>query len=336
VARQTQITIAEFVGRAFVPEHVATKKLSGRRHFVAMLKHILGPEEVARVFCIAPGQSKAKLESVPDWPYLGHLRLLETRPDDVQRLITAALARGYSTQTVKHIRNVVRSIFVLAARKGWFSGDNPASLVTLPGMTRTETHTLTLAQARNVFALMQYPEKHIALFATLTSMNVAEICGLQWKHVNPTEAWSHLSGEAIPPKSIAVRQQWYLGELGGVNGKSRFRNVPIPEPLVPILGELSRRAKFTGPDDFVLVSPGGTPVDGKTVAARRLKPIGRALGMPWLCWHVFRRTYATLPRSLGIEFSENPRPAVPADFAVGDREHPEPPTRKTLPAAPPV
>src|ERR1700680_2852029 len=52
-------------------------------------------------------------------------------------------------------------------------------------------------------------------------MNVAEICGLQWKRVNLTEAWSNTDGESIPPRTIAVRKQWYRGELGGLK-KSRI------------------------------------------------------------------------------------------------------------------
>jgi integrase len=64
------------------------------------------------------------------------------------------------------------------------------------------------------------------------------------------------------------------------------------------------RENFTGPDDFVLVSRAGTPIDEHNVAARKLKPIGRALGMPWLSWHVFRRTHTTLANQLGMQFGD--------------------------------
>ena len=35
-----------------------------------------------------------------------------------------------------------------------------------------------------VLERMRYPEKEMTLLAIVTGMNVAEICGLQWKHVN--------------------------------------------------------------------------------------------------------------------------------------------------------
>ena len=295
------MTIGHFVEHMFVPEHVAAKTLSGRTHYQAILKHVLAPEEVDRVFHVDAETSRAKLKAVPNWPYLGHLRLCDAQPADVQRLIGAALAHGYSTQTVKHIRNVVSAIYAHARKKHWFTGDNPASQVTLPEITRKEAHALTLGQTREVLGAMQYPEREMALIAILTSMNVAEICGLQWKRVNLTEAWSDADGEPIPPRTIAVRKQWYRGELA-VAKKSRNRHLPIPEPLRHILHELSRREKCTGPDDFVLVSRAGTAIKENNVVARRLKPIGKKLQMPWLSWNVFRRTHTTLTYELGMQF----------------------------------
>jgi site-specific recombinase XerD len=144
------MTVADFVQKVFVPEHVATKGLSGRTHYQAILKHVLRPEEVDRVFRVNTENSKTRLKALPDWPYLGSLRLRDVRPDHVQRLVFAALARGYSTQTIKHIRSVVSAVFSHAKKTQYCTGDNPASEVTLPESTRKEAHTLTLAQVREV------------------------------------------------------------------------------------------------------------------------------------------------------------------------------------------
>jgi integrase len=301
---QSVMTLSDFVERKFIPEHVAMLKIAGRTHYHAILKHVLKPEDVDRMFLVPAEKSKAKLKTINGWPYLGDLRLRDARQDDIQRLISAALNRGYSTQTVKHIRNVASAIFTHAKRKQWYSGDNPASFVTLPEMSRKEAHALTFAQMKAVLAAMRHPEREMALIAVLTSMNVAEICGLQWKRVNLTDAWANVDGEAVPPRTIAVRKQWYRGELGSVKKKSRIRNLPIPESLLPTLIELSRRRSFTGPEDYVLVSRAGTPIDEHNIAARRLKPIGAAVSMPWLSWHVFRRTHTTLAKELGMQFQD--------------------------------
>jgi len=299
---QGAMTIADFVERVFVPEHVALKNPAGRTHYQALLKHVLMPEEVDCMFLGDAAKSGTRLKAVPNWPYLSSVRLCDARPDDVQRLILAAMAHGYSTQTVKHIRNVVSAIFEHARKKHWYTGDNPASLVTLPQMTRKDAHALTPARTQEVLGVMQYPEREMALMAILTSMNLAEICGLQWKYVNLTGTWSNTSGEPVPPRTIAVRKHLYRGELENVNKAKRNRNLPIPECLIPILRDLSRRADFTGPDDFVLVSDAGKPVIEKNIALRRLKTIGRSLQMPWLSWQVFRRTRTNLRNELGMQF----------------------------------
>ena len=299
---ESMMTLREFVESFFVPEHVAKKALSGRTHYQAILKHVCTPEEMNRVFQGETAKFKAKLTVVPDWPYLDHLKICECRPDDVQRLISAAQAKGYSSQTVKHIRNVVRSIFTHAKKKAWHTGDNPADLVSLPATIHKNVYTLTLAQARQVLSVLRYPEKEMALLAVLTDMNIAEICGVQWKHVNLTSEWSITDGERIPPGSIAIRKHVCHGRLDNLARKKRRRTVLIPEPLIPGLIALSKRGKFTGPDDFVLVSRSGGPIRERGIAVRRLKRIGRSLQMPWLTWQVLRRTHVSLSYELGTHF----------------------------------
>lgn len=176
----------------------------------------------------------------------------------------------------------------------------------MPGMVRKEAHALTFAQAKDLLTAMHYPEKELALFAMLIRMNVAEICGLQWKSVNLSGEWSTADGERIPPGTISVRKHFYRGELVSLPQRSRKRFLSIPEPLVPILRALSQRSKYTGSDDFVLVSAVGTPINEKDVAMRRLKPIGKKMQMPWLSWRVFSRTHSTLAYELGtrsLDFS---------------------------------
>jgi integrase len=294
------MTITDFVQNHFVPEHVAKKSLAGRTHYQAILKHVLTPESVDRIFGAEP--SKSKLKAVANWPYLDQARLEDVQPEDVQQLISAAMARGYSIQTVTHIRNVVGAIFEHARRQPWFHGANPAAAVALPTMTRKEARTLTLSQTRELLGVMQYPEREMTLVTVLMRLNVAEICGLQWKYVNLEDEWTEADGEMIPPRTIAVRQQWNRGELAPLEQKSRNRNLPIAELLLPVFRELRQRARFNGPDDFVLVSRNGSPVNMNNIRTQRLKPIGELMQMPWLSWQVFHRTHMALANEFGTQF----------------------------------
>jgi hypothetical protein len=95
----------------------------------------------------------------------------------------------------------------------------------VPEMVRKEAHALSFEQAIATLTALKSPAREMVLFAILKSMNIAEICGLQWKRVNLSEQFTTV-GESLPPLTIAVRQQWYRGEYGSVKAKSQRRNLP--------------------------------------------------------------------------------------------------------------
>lgn len=304
LAPRSRMTIAEFVEHKFVPEHVALKGYSGQMHYQAMLRHVITPEEVDRVFNVNPEKSKRRLRAIPDWPYLGDLQLCDARPEHIHRLISEALEHGYSAQTVAHIRNVISVIFTHAKKEQCFFGENPTSQVKLSESTHRQPPVLTLDQAKTALGVMSYPEKEMMIMAVLTGMSISEICGLQWKQVNMAGDDLALDGEFIPPKTIAVRKLWYRCKSGDVK-KSRVRNVPIPQPLLQILLKLRQRPKFTGPDNFVFASRSGGAVNVANIVARKLRPIAEQLGVPSLSWRVFFRTRKALASVFGMQVKDS-------------------------------
>jgi len=318
VAQHSSMTLGEFVEKKFVPEYVASKGFSGRMHYQSMLKHVLRPEEVDRVFAIEPKRPKVRLQSVEDWPYVGDLPLRDVTPEFVRQLTTAALSSGYSNQTVMHIRNVVSTIFSYAQSEMYFSGENPAAAVKLSKISRPQSLPVATSDVIRLLGFMRYPEKEMSLVAILTGMTVAEICGLQWKRVNLTDSETvDADGESIPPKSILIREEWMRGQLGTVS-KRRVGTLKIPRPLIPILTRLKRNPKFTGPNDFVLTSRSGSPVNQTNLLTRRLKPIGQEMKIPNLSWHLVRRIHKELISEFGAQFHEQmvgvARAAFPNDF----------------------
>jgi integrase len=300
-AANSQMTIANFIGKRFVPDYVSAKKPSGRAHYQAMLRHVITPDEVDRVFQVTAVKPLVRLKKCPDWPYLSKVRLCDARPSHVEQLIAAAVARGYSTQTVTHIRNTVNAIFSYAKQACFLAGENPARFVRPPEVVREERQSLTLIELKEVLEAMQSPEREMALVALFTPMTMTEICALQWKYINLSASWSNVDGEPIPPRTIAVRKHWALGEFGNV-AKSHKRDLPIHDFLSSVLLGLENRGTFTGPDDFVFVSDAGRALNHFDVKARRLKPLGKQTRMPWLSWHAFRHTRITLLSRFGTSF----------------------------------
>ena len=124
---QSIMSVREFTERKFVPEHAAMLKRSGRVHYETNLPHVLGgiPERRRSFKGHKKGQPPPE---IPRHFGIGMMRLRDVTHEDVQRLVSEAIRRGYSVQTAKHIRTCVSAIFTHAERKGWFSGRNPAHL----------------------------------------------------------------------------------------------------------------------------------------------------------------------------------------------------------------
>ena len=190
--------LGKFIESKFIPDHVEHKSLAGRTHYQAILKHILRPETVESIFSPYVGVAKPRLKAVPGWPYLDVVRLSELQPEHIRQLTAAAAAHGYSTQTIKHIRNVVGAIISHARRERLFSGENPVYDVKLPPMIRRESQELTLAQVERILELMKYPEKEIALITLATGMTISEICALKWKDLNLATSAAYKEGEFFP------------------------------------------------------------------------------------------------------------------------------------------
>src|SRR5260370_28814572 len=123
----------------------------------------------------------------------------------------------------------------------------------------------------------------------------------------------------MTPKTIAGRKQSYRGEFGLVTeGRKRF--VSVPELLCSFLREVRNRKHFTGSQDFVFASRSGTPIHPENIAARRLKSIGKASGMPWLSWYVFHRTRISLRSEFGRNLHEEYENLLPPLEDLGIRQ----------------
>jgi len=298
------ISVAEFVGSKFLPEHIEHKSLAGRRHYQSMLKHILRPDTVDQLFEPGMAQRKSRLKPIPGWPYLDNVQLCELREQHVRDLTAAAFARGYSAQTVTHIRNVLGVIVVHAKRERLFADENPVSAVELPPICHKRTQDLTIAQAMAMLKMMRYPEREIALIAITTGISIQEICGLQWKHVNLTKAGADCDGETIPSGSILLKQHWNPEGVVELHF-NRIRLINIPEPLSLVLLRLKQEALSPDPNAFVLATPSGAPIRPTSLRMTRLNVIGRKIAVPWLSWQVVKRAHGAMLSELRIQLNSD-------------------------------
>jgi integrase len=273
------MTVAEFYEQSFKPEVMWALKHAGQKHY----KYILGQRVL---------------------PCIGELRLRDNIHNPLQALVKMTIETGHSVQLAVHIRNAVSALFNHAKRKGVFFGDNPAQGIRLPEMQRRETHSLNFEQARLVLMAFPPPVQEMALLSITASLNAAEMLGLRIKRLNLTDQPVVVSGEVLQPRTLAVRENYYRGKFGSVKAKSRRRDVPLSSSVVAALSAYLARSRFVGPDDLVFASRKGTPLNDSNLLRRVIKPVGKKLGLPWLSWHVFRHTHATLGEQIGMALSD--------------------------------
>ncbi len=272
-------TVEDFIESRFKADVIWSLKHAGQKHYEYILnKHVI--------------------------PGIGEMRLRDVTNDDIQALVKLKIEKGYSVQTAVHIRNAVSAVFNHAKLKRAYTGDNPAVGVRLPEMTRKEAHSLSFEQGRAVLASLPSPVREMALLSMTTSLNVAEMLGLRWKRVNLTSQIHVVSSEVLKPSTLAVRENYYRGKFGSVKAKSRCRDVPLSNSVVESLSRMRARSKFVEPDDLVFASRTGTPLNENNLMRRVVKPVATKLGMPWLSWHCFRHTHATLGEQIGMALSD--------------------------------
>jgi integrase len=290
-ASAAQMSFVSFVQTKFVPGHVAHKTLAGQTHYKAILKHLLTPELVSQIF--KPGPT-SRLRAVADWPYLDKVLLCDITAEHVHRIIRAANEGGYSSQTVKHIKNVLFAIMAHAQKEGCYAGPNPAGMIKLPKVVRWKQQNLTFQQTKAILESLQYPAKEIAAFTIATGMTLGEICDLKWKYVNLTSSELFVDGETIPGRSLAVKKPYLSGGPGSDRAGKESRMIGIPEPLFSILCELRRQVSFSKADDDVVIATQKDTPSLVRACTGQLKGTGKLLGIPWLTWQALRRARTSI------------------------------------------
>ena len=292
VSQRSSMTVAQFVELKFIPEHVEFATLSGRIHYQSMLKYVVHPETIDRIFQAYTVNRRTRLRPIADWPYLGDLPLCDVRPETVQNLTSFALRQGYSIRTAAQIRKIVSTVFDYAKGECYFDGENPAKPSQSLNLSGNESPHLPHPEIVRLVSQMSYPMGEMILIAMFLGMSAGEICGLQWRRVNLAEKKiSRSDGEVIPAMSVIVREEVVRNQLIAV-ARERKLNRTIPKALLPIFRELKCRDEFTGLNDFVLVSHRGKPITPSNILTGRLRSIAKEMNIPSLSCPLVHSTFS--------------------------------------------
>src|SRR5262249_33200771 len=138
-----------------------------------------------------------------------------------------------------------------------------------------------LTEEQLVGLLAELPQEWRLFFEFLahTGLRIGEAVALTWANID------------LGKQRVGVRRRLYRGRFDAPKSKQGRRDVPLSPGLAPALW----RSRGTAADDApVFPSRDDTHLDPSNVAARVLKPAARRAGVPWVGFHTFRHTCATM------------------------------------------
>lgn len=194
--------------------------------------------------------------------------------------------RQLSARTVERIVVPV-SLCLKAAQRHELIRSNPFETAVVPrpdGIEEEAIKTLTPDQLRAFLDAVD-PAWRL-FFETLAST------GARWSEAI---AWQrkHLDVER---GCLLVRRSLYEGKPQAPKTRHSRRDIPLPPRL---LARLVEAAGDLDPDDLIFSAANGAPLRAENVRRRQLKPTGSKVGAPWIGFHTFRHTAASLLFSRG-------------------------------------
>jgi integrase len=229
-------------------------------HLAVWLEEVAGPKLAYST--LKSYKSYLKNHIIPE---LGHIKLGELTPQDVQRFLNSRTRKGLKPRTVQYIRAILCS--ALAEAETWRYVDrNSASLAKSPKMEPQEMRGLTEEEAH---ILMESTASdrlgNLFSIALLTGLRQGELLGLRWPDID------------LEQRTLQVRKaiQKQAGEWKFIKPKSEQsrREIMLPVAALSVLAlqrervdDMRRHAGSAWQDwDLVFPSQLGTPLDGPNV-----------------------------------------------------------------------
>ena len=215
----------------------------------------------------------------------GPWNLADIEPGDVRELFGGMRKAGASTSAIRKLRAALSAMFATAVDDGLLRS-NPTAGVRIPAGSDEPVDDKRKAMTRAELALFlrALPENWRLFFEFLahTGLRISEATGLTWAHVDLGE-WPR----------IKVREQHYKGERLHLKSGNGLRDIPLSPAMADRLLAL-RRDTYGGEDRPVFWSQTGTELIPSNLWRRVLKPTREAIALPWVSFHTFRHTCASL------------------------------------------
>jgi integrase len=216
-------------------------------------------------------------------PFFRGVKLEQLEPPDIRAFIVHLERAGLRPASIRAIVAPLKAMLSTAVEDGVLRA-SPARDVRVgvrESQEAKEIRALTRAELSRLLAAL--PEQWRLLFELLahSGLRISELIGLTWAHV-----------EFGAKPRLLIRQQDCRGRVSSLLKTDGSRRE------IPLSTEMARRLwtkRGSSPlEQRVFLSPQGRHLSDGNLRRRVLKPACESAGVPWVTFHTFRHTCASL------------------------------------------
>jgi integrase len=215
-------------------------------------------------------------------PALGDMRIVNIRPDHLQRLYSDLLKIGLPKHTVKYIYAIIRKTLGTALKWG-LVGRNVAEVASPPPPEFHEIHPLTVDEVKTLLKVLKNDRLYAfyVLIAT-TGIRKGEALGLQKSSLNLHEGTVTIRHSLSQIYGVGLT----LGEPKSAKSK---REIALPAFTVNVLR--AHLAKYSKNSEYVFATSRGTAFSPRNIL-RHFKEKLKEAGLPQsTCVHDWRHSF---------------------------------------------
>ena len=200
--------------------------------------------------------------------------------------------RRLADATVRRIVSPLRSCLATAKREGLIR-HNPVDGAALPFREDIDTdlddearkpRALTREQLAHFLRVVHPQHRLMFRFLAVTGLRWSELIALRW---------SELRLDGVEP-CVRVRRALVRGRLKPPKSRHGRRDVPLDAGIVFELRRRRSESPWSGDGDLVFAASNGAALRQENIRRRLLKPMAEEAGVPWVGFHTFRHTCASL------------------------------------------
>jgi integrase len=188
------------------------------------------------------------------------------------------------------IRNLMSTIFNHAVRHDW-AGKNPIQFVRQSAKRERVPDVLTAEDIKSLLGELDGPYYVMTFLAVITGLCVSELLALKWEDVDFKAGEIHLT------RAIVCQH------VGPLKTETSHKPVAMDAGLSALLLDWRRRCPYNQGIDYLFGSPemeGKQPLRPSSAMSKHIRPAAVRAGIKkHVRWHVFRHSFATLPKGNG-------------------------------------